>query len=149
MIDIQLARTQPEVVKENLARRKNPELLVRFDELIKADQEWREGKTRLQELQKRRNEITREIATLKKAGQDITAKLTEMKDLPLRVKEEEEKIAELEGRRKQLHQTIPNLMHESVPYGVDDSENQEVRRWGEIKEKGFPLKSRRPWSRRF
>lgn len=141
MLDITFLREQPDLVRKNLERRNNPEVLLRFDEFLKVDQQWRDGKSHLQKLQQRRNEITREIAALKKTGQDIAEKRKEMEDLPKQVKAEEERIEMLFAKRKELHQKLPNMMHESVPYGKDDTENVEVRKWGTPRTFDFPLKS--------
>ncbi len=130
MIDINLIRTDPKAVRSDYERRKDPVILDLFEQFLVTDGQWRDAKTALQELQKRRNDTTREVAELKKQGKDIAQKVQEMKDLPQKIKSEEERIDALFKLRHQLHLRLPNVMHESVPYGKDDSENVTVRTWG-------------------
>ncbi|PIO04720.1 serine--tRNA ligase, partial [Candidatus Woesearchaeota archaeon CG08_land_8_20_14_0_20_43_7] len=97
MLDINLIREKPDMVKENLARRKDPEKLALVDGLFKKDAEWRDSKYKLQLLQQERNKITREIAAMKKEGKDIKDKVKEMQELPDKVKVEEERVATLKA----------------------------------------------------
>lgn len=139
MIDINFIRTHPEEVKANYGRRKDPVILTLLDEFLTVDSQWRDAKTSLQDMQKRRNEMTRQIAELKKRGEDISQSVQEMKDLPQKIKDEEDQIGSLFHLRHQLHLRLPNLMHETVPYGKDDSENVVVRSWGKASQPSFEL----------
>ena len=70
MLDIKLIRENPELVKNNLAKRGNPECLQMLDDLIATDKEWRLNLTKLNELRHQRKQVTIEIAKLKKAGKE-------------------------------------------------------------------------------
>ncbi|MDH5792109.1 MAG: serine--tRNA ligase [Candidatus Bathyarchaeota archaeon] len=137
MLDIKLIREDPDLVRRNLERRRDPEKLALLDGLIEDDARWRELVTRVNNLRRRRNEISSEIAGALREGGDASALKEEAARIP-------ELIAEAEAERD-LHRTrardalmrLPNLLHESVPYGVDDTENVEVRRWGKPLRFGF------------
>jgi seryl-tRNA synthetase len=141
MLDINLIREKPELVKKNLERRKDPEKLKLLDELIKTDEEWRKLKTQSDSLRSERNKISEQINQAKKEGKDIKAILKKAKEVPEKIKKIEEKQEELWKKEKNLLMRIPNLMHESVPYGKDESENVEVKKWGKPRKFDFPLKS--------
>ena len=130
MIDAKLIRKNPEFVRENLERRNNPEVLRLLDEFIEYDGRWRLAQTQMNELRRKRNEISRKIAQMKKEKRDITQALKEAE----KIEEEERKlnIEVDEYREKSISalMRIPNLLHESVPYGKDENENVEIRRWG-------------------
>jgi len=130
MIDIKLIREKPELVKENLERRRDPEKIKLLDKIISADKEWRKLQTEINNLRNRRNEISKEIAIRKKEKKDVEELLKEAAKIPEKIKELEKKADKLqEGIRDGLMR-LPNLLHESVPYGKDENDNVEIRRWG-------------------
>ena len=86
MLDIKLIRENPELVKTNLAKRGNPEVLQMLDELIALDKEWRLNNTKLNELRHDRKLVTIEIAKLKKAGQEATDEFTRAQDTDQKIK---------------------------------------------------------------
>ncbi len=131
MIDINLVREKPELVRENLARRNDPEVLELFDRLLKIDKEWRKTITELNKLRAEKNKISAEIAKRKKEGKDVSELLKEASEIDKKTDLLEEKKDRLEKERRYLLLRIPNLMHESVPYGKDENDNVEIRRWGE------------------
>lgn len=130
MFDIKLIREQPEMVKENLKKRHDPEILRMVDQLIENDKRWRDKVAEINKLRQKRNEISLEIAKLKKAGKSAEKKLKEAEKIPEDIKNLEKEIAVLEERNKNFLMKIPNLLHESVPYGKDESENVEIKKWG-------------------
>jgi seryl-tRNA synthetase len=130
MLDIKLIREQPEMVRENLKRRHDKEKLRLLDELLEADRKWRKVTTDINELRARRNKLSIEIAKLKKEKKGVTKLMEEARKIPDQIKKlEAESEKHAEKVRNALMQ-IPNLLHESVPYGKDESENVEIRRWG-------------------
>ena len=140
MLDIKFVRTNPELVKEGLARRgKNMDALI--DEVIELDKLRREISSNNDALKARQNAVSKEIPMLKKEGKDTTAIFAEMKELSNKIKADDEKLAEIEEKQKNIIMTIPNIPHESVPAGADDSQNLEVRRWGEPRNFGFEPKA--------
>jgi len=130
MIDIKLIRTNPELVRENLKRRNDPEKLNLLEEFIEADKTWRSLQTQINELRRKRNELSARIAKLKKEGLDETVLLNEADDAQARITTLNAQVEEYREKSKNLLMRIPNMLHESVPYGLDESESVEIRRWG-------------------
>ncbi|MBI5389522.1 serine--tRNA ligase [Candidatus Woesearchaeota archaeon] len=141
MLDIKLIRADAETIRKNLARRNNPAVLERFDTLLKADESYRNALRTVEQLRHKRNLITQEISNLKKAGKDITAAANEAKRIPQEMTEAEEDVKCQEELLQRLLLKTPNLLHDSVPQGADETGNQVVKTWGAIKKPAFPLKS--------
>ncbi|MBU7044996.1 MAG: serine--tRNA ligase [Theionarchaea archaeon] len=139
MLDINLVRENSELVKQSMQRRNMDTSVV--DEVLSVDAEWREVLTEGNQLRHRKNVVAEEIKELKRKGEDISEKIAETKALPEKIRLAEEKEKDLRERIRQLMLQIPNLLHESVPDGIDDTENVEVRRWGDFKDYSFELKS--------
>jgi len=131
MIDIKLVREKPDYVRKNLEKRRDPGKLKLFDELIEVDKFWRKVQTDLNILRRRRNELTREIAELKKEGKPFKKKLEEASKVAKEIEEKEQKLKELKEKERPILLSIPNLLHDSVPYGRDENDNVEIRRWGQ------------------
>jgi seryl-tRNA synthetase len=129
MLDVKFIRDNIDVVKENM-RRKNRKDLKIVDELISLDSKWRKLKYDEDELRSERNKISEEVGKLKKAGKSATKKLKEAKAIPKKINKIEEKRKKLEVKILKLQMKIPNIMHESVPLGKDDSENVEIEKFG-------------------
>jgi seryl-tRNA synthetase len=140
MLDIKMIRENPEMVRSNLARRNDPEILKMFDELIEYDKSWRRYFAEANELRSQRNRITEEIARLKKQGLDVTEKLKEAAMIPSRIKEIESKMQEYREKMDYILMRLPNLMDDSVPFGKDESDNVVLRTWGEIRSFNFKVK---------
>ncbi len=138
MLDIKLFRENPDVIKQDLVKRGEDTGIV--DKIVELDKEWRQTKIKLQELQHKRNTVTKEIAELKKKGEDTGQKITEMREVNQKIKEMEERARELEKKRDDLRLRVPNLTHESVPVGKDDTDNIMIRTWGKPIKKDFELK---------
>jgi seryl-tRNA synthetase len=94
------------------------------------DRERRELITAAERLKAQRNKTSEEIARRKKAGQDASGMIAEMKRVSDEIKQYDERIAQLDERLREFLLIVPNLPHRSVPVGKDPSNNVEVRRWG-------------------
>ena len=140
MLDIKLIRENPELVRENLKRRGDPENLRMLDELIDCDRKWRQLLTELNELRHQRKTITMEIAALKKKGEDVGDRISKAKAVDAEITRLEKKVSDLEEKKRNLLMRLPNLLHESVPFGRDEHDNVPLRTWGEIPEFKFPVK---------
>jgi seryl-tRNA synthetase len=140
MLDIKLIREKPDFVRENLARRGDPEYLRMLDELIECDKLWRQKLTKLNELRQKRNRITAEIALAKKRGEDVTHIIVEAKAIDGEIAKLEKLVIDLEGKVRNYLMLLPNLLHESVPVGKDENDNVVVRTWGEPPKFRFPPK---------
>ncbi len=127
MLDIQLLRNQIDEVVAALATRG-----MAFDPApFQALEEERKGlQTRTQELQARRNALSKQIGMLKGRGEDASAVMAEVGGIGDELKANEQALAALLERINALVASLPNLPHESVPRGADETANQEVLRWG-------------------
>jgi len=131
MLDIKLVRESPELVRANLERRHEPEKLALLDGLIGDDARWRELTTEVNKLRRRRNEISSEIGRLMSSGGDASSLREEAGEIPELIVNAETERDLYSGKVRDALMRLPNMLHESVPYGVDDTENVEIRRWGE------------------
>jgi seryl-tRNA synthetase len=141
MLDIKLIRENPELVKANLAKRGNPEVLQMLEELIIVDRDWRLNLTKLNELRHDRKLITIEIAKLKKAGKEATDEFTRAQDIDQKIKLMEKQVAEQEQKTHDYLMCLPNLLDDSVPQGKDSNDNMQVKTWGTIPQFTFPIKN--------
>lgn len=138
MLDPKFIRENPDEVKKALQLRGyGTELL---DSFLHIDSRRMALLREVEELRQKRNVLSKEISELKAKHKDIPAidaKLSEAKAVSDRIAELEDTLRNLEEEVKNLLLNIPNIPHESVPYGKDDSENVELRRWGEPREFDF------------
>jgi len=141
MLELKFVRAHPEIIRADLNKRGDTEKLAWVDEVLEMDRRARELTVEIGNLRNRRNVISREISQARKAGNDITRLLAEAADLPARVKEAEAERETLTEAVRYRLMRLPNILHESVPVGKDDSENVEIRRWGEPKLPAFDLKN--------
>ena len=141
MLDIKLIRENPEMVKANLEKRGNPENIEMLDELLENDRKWRQTLTKLNDLRHGRKLCTQEIAALKKAKQDATNQIKKAKTLDEEITNVEKEVAAEEEKTRALLMRLPNLLHESVPFGENENDNQEVKKWGTIPKFAFPIKN--------
>ena len=110
-----------------------------LDTLIKSDQKRREFIVNTDELRKKKNQAALEISQKKKEGEDISSILAEMKKISAELLKEELEQETIEKRYLGLALTIPNLIHESVPIGVDEGSNKEIKKWGAIPSFDFKI----------
>jgi seryl-tRNA synthetase len=141
MLDIKLIRENPEFVKNNLAKRGNPENSKMLAELISIDGEWRLNLTKLNELRHKRKLITAEIAALKKAGKDASGKVEKAKTIDSEITSIQAEVAKAEEKTHDYLMRLPNLLHETVPVGKDENENVQMRTWGDTPKFSFPVKN--------
>ncbi|MBS7619758.1 serine--tRNA ligase [Candidatus Bathyarchaeota archaeon] len=141
MLDIKLIREKPEAVRENIARRHDPSKLELFEKVLREDVRWRELTTRINHLRRRRNEVSLEIGRLLKEGKDASSLREEADKINRLIKEAEEEKDESEKLVREGLMRLPNLLHDSVPYGADDSQNIEVKKWGSPPKFSFTPKS--------
>ncbi len=135
MLDTKYVRENFEEVKKNLERRQDSSIISRLEEWKKKDEDWRKLKFELEDLKKQRNEVTEKIKKEKSEGNNIENLLEEAKTIPQKIKEKEPIVKQLEDDLRQLLLRIPNVLHESVPFGKDETENVEVKKVGEVEKK--------------
>jgi seryl-tRNA synthetase len=141
MLDIKLIRENPELVKVNLTKRGNPDVLGMLEELITVDKAWRLNLTKLNELRHDRKLVTIEIAKLKKAAQEATNEFTKAEDTDVKIKIIEKQVTEQEQKTHDYLLRLPNLLDNSVPLGKDSNDNVQVKTWGTIPEFTFQIKN--------
>ncbi|MBA4454323.1 MAG: serine--tRNA ligase, partial [Nitrosopumilaceae archaeon] len=136
MLDPKIIKENPQIIQEMLRARN-----VEFDleGLIDSDKKRRDLILKTDELRKKKNQVALEIAQKKKAGEDATTILNEMKQVSQELSNLESSQTEIEEKYKRLAFSIPNLIHNSVPIGKDDSANKEVKKWGTIPEFDFKI----------
>ena len=133
MIDIKFLRENPEVVKENIRKKFQDEKLALVDEVIGLDVQGRKTQQEADDLRANRNKISKEIGKLMAQGKKEEAEKKKEKVAAgaKRLVELEEKERELEEKITKIMMAIPNIIDPSVPIGKDDSENVEVKKYGE------------------
>ena len=127
MLDIHAIRENPDAIGANLARRRAPEKLQFLETVIAADGEWRRRLQELQDLRRRRNAVSQDIAKLLKDGKDATAAKREAAELPERIRALETTVDELRTKVDDAIMRLPNLLHDSVPDGAGPEDNVEIR----------------------
>ncbi|HOM14642.1 MAG TPA: serine--tRNA ligase, partial [Rubrivivax sp.] len=131
MLDINLLRRDLDGVVARLQRRKSPQPFLDVARYRALEAERKALQTRVEELQAKRNTLSKQVGQLKAKGQDASAPMAEVAGIAGQL---DDGAAALERIQAELHAMlmgVPNLPHDSVPPGADESANVEVRRWGE------------------
>ena len=141
MLDIKYIRENIDIVKENIRKKNQDEKLELVDRVVQLDELRRENIKETDAKRARRNEIADLMPKLFKENRQEEAKdlKEEAKKLAEEIKELEKSVEEETEEYNRILLTIPNIMHESVPVGKDDSENVEIRKYLEPKEKSFEV----------
>ena len=129
MLDPKLIKEKPQIIRDMLKARN---VDFDLDKLIEYDKKRRESIIITDELRKNRNQIGQEISQKKKKGEDISEDFSKMKDISAKLTEAEAEHEDIENTYSKLALTIPNLIHDSVPIGADESANTEIKKWGNI-----------------
>src|SRR3989338_5235784 len=140
MLDIKFIRENPDIVKKGLQKRQDNEKLGWIDDLLKNDSEYRKLLQENQRMRQRKNGITDEINQLRKKGEEIKDKIREEKELPDNIKKSDERLEELKEKITYYLMRLPNILHESVPFGKDANDNAVVKEHGEKPSFDFELK---------
>lgn len=141
MLDIRFVRANPDAVKADLKKRNDPGKIAWVDDILAKDARSRELKMLTDELRRRRNVISREINEARKAGRDTSALMAEAASLPQKIKDNDAEQEEISKTIRTHLMRLPNILHESVPQGKDDSENAEFKRVGTPRTFDFELKN--------
>lgn len=140
MLDIKLIREKPDFVKAAMKTR-NKDMDAIVDEIIAIDLKRRELSSKRDALKAEQNAASREIPAIKKAGGDISEIMAKMNAVKEAIKADEDELNALEAKQKSLIYEFPNIPNETTPIGKDDSENVEIRRWGEPRSFDFDAKA--------
>jgi seryl-tRNA synthetase len=141
MLDIRFVRASPEIVKADLTKRNDTEKIAWVDDLLVKDARSRELKVETDQIRQRRNTIARDINAARKAGQDAGPLMAEAAALPQRIKACDAEQEEIRESIRGILMRLPNILHESVPTGKDDTENVEIKKVGTPKTPGFEIKN--------
>ena len=133
MIDIKFLRENPDAVKENIKKKFQDEKLPLVDEVIALDAENRKTIQRMEELRADRNRISKEIGGFMAKGMKDEAEKAKAQVASFAEEQKalEAKQGELAEKITKIMMTIPNIIDPSVPIGKDDSENVEIKKYGE------------------
>ena len=141
MLDIRFVRSSPDLVRADLEKRNDTEKLAWVDDLLQKDIRSRELKIETDILRQRRNTIAREINAMRKSGKDPAALMVEAANLPQKIKDHDDEREDIATAIRHYLMRLPNILHESVPVGKDDTDNVEIRREGTIRTFDFELKN--------
>ena len=139
MLDIKLVRNNPDLVREGLRKRGHSEEVL--DELLSLDVARRKLIAEVEELKSRRNKVSMEIARLKQNKQNADELIKEMRLEGDRVAELDRELTGMDDRQRQLLLNIPNIPNSSLPVGLSDKDNVEVRRIGTPRKFAFEPKA--------
>ncbi|EUJ23361.1 seryl-tRNA ligase [Listeria grandensis FSL F6-0971] len=139
MLDVKLLREDFEGVKEKLSHR--GEDLGEFEKFGALDTRRRTLIIEVETLKSQRNEVSQEIAQLKREKQDADAKIEEMRVVGDRIKTFDIELNEIDEKLRNILMAIPNIPHESTPIGDTEDDNVEVRKWGEVRTFDFEPKA--------
>lgn len=137
MLDIKLIRSNPEILKRAMEKRKEN---FNVEALINLDERRRQILTEVEQLKNKQNEASKLIPKYKKEGKDVSELMDEMKNLSDKIKVLDGEVRTIDDELNKILLTIPNIPHESVPKGDSDEDNIEVRRWGEPRKFEFEPK---------
>lgn len=140
MLDIKLIREKPEVVRADLKKRGATEKLTIVDTLLDLESRRRDIIQGLNNLRASRNIESKKINEMKKAGEDISGIVKEIKALPVHIKAQEEDLENTEVLINDFLMSLPNILHESVPVGETEEDNVTLREVGEKPNFGFEPK---------
>ncbi len=138
MLDIKILRTEPERIKTALKNRNND---LDIEPAIELDKKRRALLTEVEQKKAKQNEISKKIPQMKKAGEDTSQIFAEMKELSNEIKSDDEVVRDIDEKLRLFMLKIPNIPDESVPVGKDDSENVELRKYGEPRKFEFEPKA--------
>ncbi|MEM4336585.1 MAG: serine--tRNA ligase [Candidatus Woesearchaeota archaeon] len=131
----------PEIVKKDLIKRGDTEKIKWVDELIVLDKEWKKLKRELDNLRSDKNKVSLEINRLKKEKKDASQQIKRASELPKKISEKENDIIKIEEKMKYYLMRIPNILHDSVPVGKNEDDNQVIKIFGKKPIFNFELKS--------
>ncbi len=140
MLDITLLRKDLDGVIARLATRKNPQPYLDVDRYKSLEAERKGVQTRTEELQARRNSLSKQIGMMKGKGEDTAPVMAEVAGIADELKAGAERLDAIQVELNTLLMSVPNLPQESVPVGADETGNAEVRRWGTPATFDFPVK---------
>jgi seryl-tRNA synthetase len=142
MLDLRLLRSDPGAVKAALGKRGDDALLTAVDEVLAQDESRRNAIGQVEELKAKRNEVSKEVGSLKREGKDAESLILEMRIVGEKIAELDAVVSGADARIRELLLGVPNMPHDPVPAGGED-QNVVLREWGEKRE--FSFEARPHW----
>ena len=139
MLDIKKIVEQKDIIKEKVILKRGDGALV--DKACELDEKRRTLTYNVEALKMKKNAVSKEIPVLKKEGKDVAPIFEEMKKVSDEIKEIDSELSEVEAELKMTLLKIPNVPADVVPEGNDDTENKEIRKWGEPRKFDFENKA--------
>jgi seryl-tRNA synthetase len=130
MLDIRFIRENIDLIRANLKLRRDEDKLKDFERLLEMDEKVRALMREIQEQRTQRNKLSREIGELKKSGQESSKLVKQVNKVNDTIRSLETEKETIQKDLKHIQMSIPNILHESVPYGKDEDDNEVVREWG-------------------
>jgi seryl-tRNA synthetase len=127
VLDLKFVRNNPDVIKAALEKRQSA---LNLDEFLLQEEERRKVLFEVENLKAQRNSVSEEVGRRKKNKEDAESLILEMREVGQSIKNLEEKLTAIDQKIEAVLYEIPNIPHESVPVGQDDSANLEVLAWG-------------------
>jgi seryl-tRNA synthetase len=140
MLDVNLLRKDLNSVVARLEARKSPQPYLDVAAFQSLEAERKTIQTRTEELQARRNQLSKQIGQLKSKGESADAVMAEVAQAKVELEQSAARLEQIQPEMQALLLAVPNLPHESVPPGSDEHGNLEVRRWGTPRKFDFPIK---------
>jgi seryl-tRNA synthetase len=140
MLDINLLRRDLDGVVARLARRKSPQPFLDVERFTSLEAERKRIQTRTEELQARRNSLSKQIGAAKGRGEDASALMAEVGGIAEELKAGAERLEALQAELHAMLMALPNLPQDEVPVGADEHGNVELRRWGTPRSFDFAVK---------
>ena len=125
MLDIRMFRTEPQLVKDKVAKRGMSESVV--DEVLNLDEQRRQLISQSEEMKAERNKVSGEIAQKKRNKENADDAITAMRELGDKIKQLDEQLNDVDEQLTNHLATIPNLIHDDVPVGDSDEDNVELK----------------------
>jgi seryl-tRNA synthetase len=140
MLDVNLLRKDLPAVVARLEARKSPQSFLDVAAFQRLEAERKTIQTRTEELQAKRNALSKQIGQLKAKGESADAVMAEVAQAKAELEQSAARLEQIQPEMQALLLAVPNLPHESVPVGSDEHGNVEVRRWGTPRQFDFPVK---------
>lgn len=140
MLDIKFIRENPDLVKAAMKSR-NANMDAEIDDILRLDRVRRDLTAKVEAMKSEQNAVTKKIPEMKKNGEDTSKVMQEMKTLSDEISGLDAELSDAEKSLRDRLLAIPNIPDKTVPAGIDDSDNVEIRRWGEPRDFGFSPKA--------
>ncbi|MDO4199180.1 MAG: serine--tRNA ligase [Clostridia bacterium] len=139
MLDIKFIKANTEKVKKAMKdRQKDMDNII--DEILDLDKKRHEIIIESESMKCEQNAVNKRIPAMKKAGEDTTELFAKMKEISVKISQKNKELSDVETKQRELLLSVPNVPNDAVPYGKDDSENPEIRHWGEPRKFNFEAK---------